>query len=244
MIFHRALGEHNSLASLLVLLFRSLVSRKGLSCFDDIHTSDGVTASVQREWEYAFAVQICEQYSCMIWLPSLVRLLQLIGTGNACQEMFIELLFAVEFILNKLQDAEFTFKLESNEDSDSIQVLFHLLKHFPCILVPKIMFVVNLGSCVLLVWNLYAILCVTIIWCVFVSFPDSGKCLNSACQIVCFNVRNLSVVNKAFTFYVTCKRSPKTGLLLLDKFFIVSTFWFLNGIVKVSFHHAIYIYTI
>ncbi|KAJ6933914.1 hypothetical protein NC651_009094 [Populus alba x Populus x berolinensis] len=115
----RTLGEHNSLASLLALLFRSLVSRKGLSLLDE--TID-LTSSAQREWEYAFAIRICEQYSCRIWLPSLVPLLQLIGAGNSCQEMFMELLFATEFILHKLEDPEFSLKLDSSEDSDKIQV--------------------------------------------------------------------------------------------------------------------------
>ncbi|KAJ0017544.1 hypothetical protein Pint_12302 [Pistacia integerrima] len=72
----RTLGECDSLASLLVLLFRSLVSRKGSSCLGDSHSSDNFTSFAQREWEYAFAVQICEQYSCLIWLPSLVMMLQ------------------------------------------------------------------------------------------------------------------------------------------------------------------------
>lgn len=127
----RTLGEHNSLASLLALLFRSLVSRKGHSLLDE--TID-LTSSAQREWEYAFAIRICEQYSCRIWLPSLVPLLQLIGAGNSCQEMFMELLFATEFILHKLEDPEFSFKLDSSEDSDKIQeTLQELLEHVVCL---------------------------------------------------------------------------------------------------------------
>uniref|UniRef100_A0A6N2JZM9 BP28 C-terminal domain-containing protein n=1 Tax=Salix viminalis TaxID=40686 RepID=A0A6N2JZM9_SALVM len=127
----RTLGEHNSLASLLALLFRSLVSRKGLSLLDD--TND-LTSSAQKEWEYAFAIQICEQYSCRIWLPSLVPLLQLIGAGNSCQEMFMELLFATEVILHKLEDPEFSIKLKSSEDSDKIQeTLQELLEQVVCL---------------------------------------------------------------------------------------------------------------
>ncbi|KAG5249529.1 U3 small nucleolar RNA-associated protein and NUC211 domain-containing [Salix suchowensis] len=127
----RTLGEHNSLASLLALLFQSLVSRKGLSLLDD--TND-LTSSAQREWEYAFAIQICDQYSCRIWLPSLVPLLQLIGAGNSCQEMFMELLFATEVILHKLEDPEFSFKLKSSEDSDKIQeTLQELLEQVVCL---------------------------------------------------------------------------------------------------------------
>lgn len=123
---HRKLGARNSLASLLVLLFRSLVSRKGPSYLEDAQTSDGLTSFMKREWEYAFAVQICEQYSCMIWLPSIVVQLQLTGSGHLCQELFLELQFAMEFILQKLQDPELSFKLESTEDFDSIQVPIQL----------------------------------------------------------------------------------------------------------------------
>ncbi|XP_021654039.2 uncharacterized protein At3g06530 isoform X1 [Hevea brasiliensis] len=126
----RKLGERNSLASLLVLLFQLLVSRKGLSYLEDTQTSDGLTSFVKREWEYAFAVQICEQFSCMIWLPSIVTQLQLIGTGHLCQELFMQLRFVMEFILQKLQDPELSFKLESTEDSDSIQTtLQELMEH-------------------------------------------------------------------------------------------------------------------
>lgn len=120
----RTLGESNSLASLLVLLFRSLISRKGLSCFDNVHASDSSTTSLQGEWEYALGFQICEQYSCMIWLPPLVMLLKQIGTGIQCQELFREMLIAMRFTLHKLQDPEFALKLASGEESDKIQVDF------------------------------------------------------------------------------------------------------------------------
>ncbi|KAK3217661.1 hypothetical protein Dsin_011631 [Dipteronia sinensis] len=116
----RILGESDSLASLLVLLFRTLVSKRGLSSPDDLHTSDSFTSFAQREWEYVFAMQVCEQYSCIVWLPSLVMLLQQIGR-NLNQDTFVELQFAMKFILQKLQDPEFAFKLDSKEDSDNIQ---------------------------------------------------------------------------------------------------------------------------
>ncbi|XP_050386752.1 uncharacterized protein At3g06530 isoform X2 [Argentina anserina] len=114
----RTMGESNSLASLLVLLFRSLISRKGLSCFDNVHASDSLTTSLQREWEYSLGLQICEQYSCIIWLPPLVVLLKQIGSG---QDVFRELLIAMRFILHKLQDPEFALKMASGEESDKIQ---------------------------------------------------------------------------------------------------------------------------
>lgn len=117
----RTLGERDSLASLFVLLFSSLVSRKGLSYFSNAHASESFASFAQREWEYAFALQICEQYSCGIWLPSLVMMLQKVGIGNLGQEMLVELLCAMELILHKMHDPEFAFKLGSEEDSDNIQ---------------------------------------------------------------------------------------------------------------------------
>lgn len=127
MLFYRTLGECDSLASLLVLLFRSLVSRKGLSYLNDAHALGSLASFAQREWEYAFALQICEQYSCVIWLPSLVMVLQKVGTGNLDQEMLMELLCTMELILHKLHDPEFAFKLGTKEDSDNILVRIHLL---------------------------------------------------------------------------------------------------------------------
>ncbi|XP_050225155.1 uncharacterized protein At3g06530 isoform X2 [Mercurialis annua] len=126
----RTLGERNSLASLLVLLFQSLVLREGRAYLDDTRTLESFTSSIKGEWEYAFTVQICEQYSCVIWLPSVVMLLQLIGKSHVCQELHMELIFAMDFISNKLKDPELAFKLESGEDSDSIQAsLGKLMEH-------------------------------------------------------------------------------------------------------------------
>lgn len=118
----RTLGECNSLASLLYLLSHSLVLRKGSSCLEYAGTSDSFTCPVQREWEYVFALQILEQYPSSIWLHSLVKFLQKIETANPCQELYLELLLAMDFIIQKLQGPELAAKLESNEDSDDIQV--------------------------------------------------------------------------------------------------------------------------
>ncbi|KAJ7949476.1 U3 small nucleolar RNA-associated protein [Quillaja saponaria] len=117
----RTLGECKSLASLLVLLFRSLVSRKGLLFLSNMQAPGAFTSYVHREWEYAFVIQICEQYMCVTWLPALVMLLRQIGNGDPCQELFLELLFAMQFTLHKLQDPELAFKLESGKASDGIQ---------------------------------------------------------------------------------------------------------------------------
>ncbi|KAG4402850.1 hypothetical protein GLYMA_02G290200v4 [Glycine max] len=115
----RTLGEGKSLASLLILLLRSLISRKA-ACFLNVKTRDDLTFYTG-EWEYKFAVQICEQYTSMIWLPSLVMLLEQRGNSDVDQALFLELFIVMQFSLQKLQDPEFVFKLESGEDTAVIQ---------------------------------------------------------------------------------------------------------------------------
>lgn len=115
----RTLGEGKSLASLLILLFRSLISRKA-ACFLNVETPDALTFYTG-EWEYKFAVQICEQYTSVIWLPSLVMLLEQRGNSDVDQALFLELFIVMQFSLTKLQDPEFAFKLESGEDTAVIQ---------------------------------------------------------------------------------------------------------------------------
>lgn len=114
------MGEGKSLASLLILLLRSLISRKA-ACFLNVKTRDDLTFYTG-EWEYKFAVQICEQYTSMIWLPSLVMLLEQRGNSDVDQALFLELFIVMQFSLQKLQDPEFVFKLESGEDTAVIQV--------------------------------------------------------------------------------------------------------------------------
>lgn len=117
----RILGESGSLASLLVLLFRSLASKQNLFGQDNNNTLEHLSTTVRMQWEYAFALQISEQYSCMVWLPSLVTLLQKIEMGAWDQKLFVQLLVAMQFISDKLQDPEIAFKLKSGEDANSIQ---------------------------------------------------------------------------------------------------------------------------
>ncbi|XP_058207523.1 uncharacterized protein At3g06530 isoform X3 [Rhododendron vialii] len=118
----RTLGESASLGSLLFLLFGSLVSRKLLSAPDNsLHSWDHLTSLTRIEWEFVFAMRISEQYSCMIWLPSLVKLLQQIEIGTCGVQSFKELLVAMQFISDKLLDPEITFKLSSGEESDDVQ---------------------------------------------------------------------------------------------------------------------------
>ena len=116
------MGEGKSLASLLILLFHSLISKKA-SSFLNVETADDLSFYTG-EWEYKFAVQICEQFTSMIWLPSLVMLLEQIGNRDGDQTQFLELFIVMQFSLQKLQDPEFVFKLESREDAAVIQVKY------------------------------------------------------------------------------------------------------------------------
>lgn len=118
----RNLGETGSLGSLLVLLFRSLVSRIRLSCTDKcLRSWDLLTPVIRTEWEFVFARQICDQYSCIIWLSSLVKMLQQIGSGGWSEQLFMEMLVAELFISDKLQDPEIEFKHDSGESSNDLQ---------------------------------------------------------------------------------------------------------------------------
>ncbi|CAJ1971386.1 unnamed protein product [Sphenostylis stenocarpa] len=115
----RTLGERKSLPSLLILLFRSLISRKA-TCFLNVETADDLKLYTG-EWEYKCAVQICEQFSSMICLPSLVMLLEQWRNRDVDQTLLLELFLVMQFSLQKLQDPEFVFMLESGEDVTVIQ---------------------------------------------------------------------------------------------------------------------------
>lgn len=121
--FYRTLGESFSLASLLLILFRSLVMRENIFLTDNRQSLDGLTTRIRTQWEYAFALQICDHYSCIIWLPSLVMALQKIETGTWRKELFLELLVAVQFTSDKLEDPEISFKLKFVDNADDIQVI-------------------------------------------------------------------------------------------------------------------------
>ncbi|KAL4178617.1 hypothetical protein AMTRI_Chr13g116010 [Amborella trichopoda] len=119
----RALGEKGSLASLLVLLFDSLVLRTlGSSNQENERSIESFqTLVLHLEWEYLFAVQLYEQYSCTIWLPSLVVLLQLLGEGLWSFQRVVEICVAMQFIAHKLEVGELAFVLKSGQDIDVVQ---------------------------------------------------------------------------------------------------------------------------
>lgn len=129
--FCRVIGEQNGLPSLLVLLFQSLISRKDSAWLGKVQTSESFLSDVKREWEYAFAVEICEQYTSSTWLSSLVMLLQTISKDSSSKECFFQMRLVLEFIFQKLQDPEFAFAVSlepRNNVSVGIQVtLFKFL---------------------------------------------------------------------------------------------------------------------
>lgn len=124
-LFCRVIGEQNGLPYLLVLLFQSLISRKDSAWLGNAQTSESFTSVVKREWEYAFAVEICEQYSSSTWLSSLVMLLQTISKEISSKQSFFQMRLVLEFIFQKLQDPEFAFAVSlepRNSDTNGIQV--------------------------------------------------------------------------------------------------------------------------
>ncbi|XP_060203327.1 uncharacterized protein At3g06530 isoform X2 [Lycium barbarum] len=136
MIVHvlRHLGESVSLGSLLYLLFRSLVARNCSSLCDRSDPSFSYSISlINTQWEYLFAVDLLEKYSCTVWLPSILMLLQRIVVSDSDATLFMELLVAMYFISNKLQNPEIAFKIDSGEDSDNIQLTVGaILKEIVC----------------------------------------------------------------------------------------------------------------
>ncbi|KAK8944415.1 hypothetical protein KSP39_PZI007998 [Platanthera zijinensis] len=116
----RTFGEKDNLGILYYHLFRSLTLRlKESSFFSEIVFCQllSTSSTVHKEWEYTFALQLCNQYSSKIWLPSLLKLLKEVEISSKGQEYFLELFLALQFIFAKLRDTEFVFELESGRDA-------------------------------------------------------------------------------------------------------------------------------
>lgn len=110
---------------MIFLLFRSLVLRNNLfSTVEKDPSLNLLTSLVNGEWEYLFAKQLSEQYSCAIWLPSMVLLLQKIGGSTWNGELFMQLIVSMQYVLEKLLDPEIAFKIDTGEDLAMIQVCF------------------------------------------------------------------------------------------------------------------------
>lgn len=116
------MGEWNGLASLLLHLFQSLVSKLSLPSSEDLQGLDGFMSFVHREKEYGLALHICEKYSCTTWLRALSAMFKRMRLDNFCVESLKKLFLATKFCLEKLQGPEFAFRLASQENSDDIQV--------------------------------------------------------------------------------------------------------------------------
>ncbi|KAL0817132.1 hypothetical protein Bca101_073576 [Brassica carinata] len=115
------IGEQNGLPSLLVLLFKSLLSRKDSAWLGNVQNSDSFISDIKREWEYGFAVEICEQYTSSTWLSSLVMLLQTISKDSSSKECLFQMRLVLEFMFEKLQDPEFAFAV-SLEPRNNVSV--------------------------------------------------------------------------------------------------------------------------
>ncbi|CAH9069155.1 unnamed protein product [Cuscuta epithymum] len=125
------LGVNTSLGTLFFLLFRSLISRKILSCTGDANPLLGnLNSSMIMEWEYTFAVLLSEQYDCTVWLPSIATLLQKIDIDCRSEEMFMILVVADHFTSNKLQNPEVSFKLDLEGVSESMQKTIGSISEF------------------------------------------------------------------------------------------------------------------
>lgn len=121
----RSLGEKDSLGVLIFHLIHSLMIRSYKSYSNSERSMCDILSSssiIHGEWEYIFAVQLSNQYSSKIWLPSLVKLLQELNGQSGQEEMFLVQHLAVQFILQKLQDTELLFELESGQDTNFLQI--------------------------------------------------------------------------------------------------------------------------
>ncbi|EPS73229.1 hypothetical protein M569_01520 [Genlisea aurea] len=91
------------------------------------------TLLAKKQWEYEFAVQLCSNYSCSIWLPSVTVLLKKIGSCILCEDIFKQMFAAMLFIADKLQDPEISRKLKSKDDLNDIQVMIgELMEQVVC----------------------------------------------------------------------------------------------------------------
>lgn len=106
-------------------LFDSLISRTSKPSRSEKNMQDILQSSdFSSEWEYIFAVKLCSQYSCEVWFPCLVKLLQEIQMHSERDDLLSVLHMAMQFILLKLEDTELFFQFESGKNPDYLQVSF------------------------------------------------------------------------------------------------------------------------
>ncbi|KAG0473077.1 hypothetical protein HPP92_014934 [Vanilla planifolia] len=120
----RTLGEMDNLGILYYNLFHSLTFRL-------LNSSSGFEANllelispssmIFEEWEYTFALKLCDQYSGKAWFPCLVKLLQEIEHSSMQHELLLDLYLTMQFMREKLMDTCLVFELESGNDADFLQ---------------------------------------------------------------------------------------------------------------------------
>ncbi|XP_078163817.1 ARM repeat superfamily protein isoform X2 [Carex rostrata] len=114
----RTLGEDCSLGTVIYLLLHAMVKRLVLTTRGE--QLSNLTTSLDR-WEYTLALQLCEQYSCKVWFPSLVNLLKEVQLHEG-DAQFPVLFLALQFTVDMLQDTELVFEFESQKAANFLQV--------------------------------------------------------------------------------------------------------------------------
>ncbi|KAJ3706936.1 hypothetical protein LUZ61_010641 [Rhynchospora tenuis] len=114
----RTLGEDCSLGTVIYLLLHAMVKRILLSTHGKLLSN--LMTSLD-SWEYTLALQLCQQYSCKVWFPSLVNLLKEVQLHEVDEQFQVQFL-AIEFIMDMLQDTELVFELESQQAAGYLQV--------------------------------------------------------------------------------------------------------------------------
>lgn len=115
---YRTLGEDCSLGTVIYLLLHAMVKRVVLTTRGE--QLSNLTTSLDR-WEYTLALQLCEQYSCKVWFPSLVNLLKEVQLHEG-DAQFPVLFLALRFTMDMLQDTELVFEFESQKAANFLQV--------------------------------------------------------------------------------------------------------------------------
>ncbi|KAJ4759194.1 U3 small nucleolar RNA-associated protein 10 [Rhynchospora pubera] len=114
----RTLGEDCSLGTVIYLLLHAMVKRILLSTHGKLLSN--LMTSLD-SWEYTLALQLCAQYSCKVWFPSLVKLLKEVQLHEVDEQFLVQFL-ALKFIMDMLQDTELLFELESKQAAGYLQV--------------------------------------------------------------------------------------------------------------------------
>ncbi|CAK8538792.1 unnamed protein product [Lathyrus sativus] len=128
------LGEGKSLASLLILLFSSLVSRKA-SHFVNIQTPDALTFCT-KEWEYKLAMQICEQFTN----PELLFKLESGEDTVVIQTALGGLMEHVVFLLHLIDARKKQLNFPVNIRKELKETMRALVRNITMVMIPSVYF--------------------------------------------------------------------------------------------------------